>query len=98
MSKEKNWQRYLIACHAMQSGVAMEMNQPERATATSPKMLRVGINAAMVEHSALVHLLIAKGVFSEEDYIAALADGMEAEVKQYEERISKTTSLKVTLG
>ena len=79
-------ERYLRAIHAMQSGVALEMSRPERASATEPKHLRVGINANACSHSALVRLLMAKGVINEQEYFAALADAMEAEQRSYEER------------
>jgi hypothetical protein len=78
--------RYRAAAHAMQSGVAMKMNHdggPQRGE-TSPKHLRVGVNSAMVEHSALVRLLMAKGVITEDEYLTALADAMEAEKRLYE--------------
>lgn len=80
-------ERYLAAAHAMQSGVAAEMGiDPDP---TSPKHLRVGVNSAMSDQGALARLLIAKGVFSEEEYTKALADGMEAEAQLYEKRLSE---------
>ena len=36
------------------------------------KVLRVGVNSAMVDHAALVRLLIAKGIFTLEEYEEAL--------------------------
>lgn len=83
MAKE----RYQATAHAMQSGVAFSMaNDP---TETTPKHLRVGINSAMVEHSALVGLLIKKGLITEVEYYEALADSMEAEAKRYQQRLSQ---------
>jgi hypothetical protein len=80
-------QRWMDASHAMQSGVAMEMNyKPEP---TDPKHLRTGINAAMVDHGALVRLLINKGIITEEEYLDAIADAMEEEVKRYERHLSE---------
>lgn len=78
--------RYLNATHAMQSAVAYMMSISSRDMPTEPKFLRVGINAAMVEHTGLVTLLIKKGLITEEEYLEAIADEMEAEVKRYEER------------
>ena len=87
--------RYQKALHAMQTGVAIEMTrQPE---STEPKHLRVGVNSAMVEHSALVKLLIASGVITEEQFMAALAEGMEAEKTRYEQRLSRLLGTPVTL-
>jgi hypothetical protein len=90
--------RYKRAAHAMQSGVAQEMEMPERSKATDPKHLRVGINVAMVDHSALVTLLIAKGVLTEDEYLAAIADAMEQEKSRYEASLSEALGIKVTLA
>ncbi len=77
-------ERYLAAAHGMQSGVAFE--ETLGAKDMTPRHLRVGVNSAMVEHAALVDLLLSKGVISEEEYFKALADGMEREVAAYEGR------------
>jgi len=79
-------ERYLAAYHAMQSGVAFEMNYPERISATKPKHLRVGINGALVQDAAIVKLLIDKGIFTMEEYWKSVADEMDAEVARYEKR------------
>lgn len=92
--------RYLAAAHAVQAGVAMELNDdpPSRSgSATSPKMLRTGINLAMVEHGALVRLLIKKGLITNEEYMAELVTGVEDEQRQYEERLSRRFGSKITL-
>ena len=75
--------RYERAAHAIQSGVAYEMNTTN---AHEPKHLRVGVNMAMVSHGALVELLIDKGVISLDEYHKALADAAEEEVARYEAR------------
>ena len=83
--------RYAAAAHAVQAGVQMELNDdpPSRSgSAASPKMLRVGVNMAMVEHGALVRVLIAKGLFTEEEYFEELVKGVEDEQRQYEERLT----------
>lgn len=84
--------RYLAAAHAVQAGVQMELNDdpPTRSgSAASPKMLRTGINLAMVEHGALARLLIKKGIITNEEYMEELVAGVEDEQRQYEERLSK---------
>jgi hypothetical protein len=73
--------RYLAAAHAMQSGVAMAMNYD--ASQTDPKHLKVGVNSALVTASAIVHLLIAKGVITEAEYFIGLANLMEDERDSY---------------
>lgn len=95
MTTKDNMNRYFKATHAMQSGVAAEMNY--RTQPTEPKHLRVGINSALVDSSSLARLLMSKGVFTEEEYTAAIADGMEAEVERYRIHISKLLGKDVTL-
>jgi hypothetical protein len=73
--------RYMAAAHAMQSGVAMAMNYD--ASQTDPKHLKVGVNSSLVTTSALVHLLIAKGVITELEYFTVLADQTESERDDY---------------
>lgn len=92
--------RYTAAAHAMQSGVAadMETDTSGGAGATTPKHLRVGVNSAMADHSALAELLIAKGVFTHAEYMEALASGMEREAKRYQDLLSSRLGTKVTLG
>lgn len=91
-------QRYTEAAHGMQSGVAMEMNLDHRKSATEPKHLRVGINAAMVDHGALAKLLIDKGIITDAEYMKAIADAMEAEKAAYEKRLSEHFGKTITLG
>jgi hypothetical protein len=91
--------RYRAAVHAMQSGVATKMNYDP--SETTPKHLRVGVNSAMVEHSALAHLLIDKGVITEQEYLSAIADGMERERDMYVAEIQDhfgSDGPKITLG
>ena len=82
--------------HAMQSGVAMKMERD--GAETSPKHLRVGVNAAMCDHAGLVRLLISKGVITAEEYLAAITEEMRAEVRRYEETLSRIFATRITLG
>jgi hypothetical protein len=86
-----HFDRYHAALHAMQSGVAMEMEQPGNASA-SPKHLRVGVNAALCDGSGLAKLLMAKGLITLEEYAKAIADEMEAEKARYEQRLTERMS------
>lgn len=79
--------RYFAAAHAMQSGVAMMMNY--EGGETTPKHLRVGVNSALVDSASLAMLLMEKGVFTRLEYFTAIAEGMEREVKLYQDRISE---------
>lgn len=81
----------------MQSGVAMEMNYDSKST--EPKHLRVGVNSAMVESASLAELLINKGVITADEYLEAIAAGMEREAKRYETELSQRFGgANITLG
>lgn len=73
--------RYKAAMHAVQSGVATKM-QIDPAE-TSAKHLRVGVNAAMVEHAALMQLLFDKGVITVDEYEDTLVRWAEREAEMY---------------
>jgi hypothetical protein len=92
-------ERYRRASHAMQSGVKadMETSPGGMDTGTMPKMLRVGVNSAMVEHSGLVKLLVDKGIITREEYLRSLADMMEVEAHRYEDLLSEKLGGKVVL-
>jgi len=96
MSLEQDRERYRSAMHAVQSGVAAKMEYD--GAETSPKHLRVGVNSTMVEHSALVGLLLRKGVITEAEFYAALADAAEAEQRLYESWLSERTGAAIRLG
>jgi 2-polyprenyl-6-methoxyphenol hydroxylase-like FAD-dependent oxidoreductase len=86
---QKDNERYEEAAHAMQSGVAMMMNfDPSE---TTPKHLRVGVNSAMSDVAGVARLLISKGIITEDEYVAALADEMERERDRYARQIERTT-------
>jgi len=82
--------RYNAAIHAIQSAVAHEINTG-RSTDTTPKQLRVGVNAAMVDCGGLAKLLIDKGIITHKEYVAAIADMADAEVRRYEEKFPGVT-------
>lgn len=91
--------RYLEALHAMQSGVKFDIEtDPLKDHSQTEKHLRVGINSNMVEHGALVRVLIAKGVFTLAEYEAELAKGMEAEAARYEKLLTDRLGSKVNLA
>ena len=91
---------YRALVHAMQSGVAMKMNRdggPESGE-TSPKSLRVGVNSSMCDHTALVRLLIKKGLFTEAEYFDEILAEMEREVQRYEKELSEKYGANIKLG
>jgi hypothetical protein len=90
---------YQADSHGMQSGVATEIAQLGlKEAAADPKYLRTGVNAAMVDVSALAQLLIEKGLITEVEYLEALAKGMRAERQNYEKRLSDKLGVRITLG
>lgn len=89
-------ERYNAACHAMQSGVAVELGID--GTSGTPKHLRTGVNSAMVNNQAMVELLIEKGVITHKEFFDKLADCMEAEAKAYEKRLSDHAGVNIKLG
>jgi hypothetical protein len=91
-------ERYFAALHAMQSGVALQLEH--NPSGGSPKHLRVGVNSAKVEHAALAKLLIDKGIITEAEYTEALAEMMEREVRMYEDELTRMYGgqTKITLG
>lgn len=95
MSREESARRWMAASHAMQSGVAQDYADTG---VESPKHLRVGINAAMADHAGLAGLLIAKGVFTEDEYLEAIAGSMETEKARYEKLLSERHGKKITLA
>ncbi len=88
-------QQYTEAAHAMQTGVAYEMEINSKPT--EPKHLRVGVNAAMCDHAGLVNLLIEKGIITKEEYLKAIATEMAAEKARYEQRLNEYHHAKIIL-
>ncbi len=82
-------QRHHRAAHCMQAGIKLDyarrgfLDEDEHITA------RVGINMSLRDLGSLTMLLVKKGVITEAEYWKALADGMETEVKQLEEQLTK---------
>jgi hypothetical protein len=76
---------YNRLAHAMQTGVGHVMQRDPKST--EPKMLRTGMNSALVSHSALVKLLFRKGVITELEYWTALVEEMRAEVQSYTDQL-----------
>jgi hypothetical protein len=96
---EHDTARYNAAMHAVQSGVAMEIESGgEAGQQTTPKHLRVGVNAALVGNAAIARILIERGICTLTEYTAALATEAEAEQHRYEQRLSAELGTHVTLS
>jgi hypothetical protein len=94
MGQEQDIQRYYDAMHAVQTGV----DYYQQVDPDTPKHLRVGINSALITASATARLLIDKGVFTEEEHWAKLAELAEEEKTAYEKRLSEHYGRPVTLA
>jgi len=95
MTEQANMERYRAAMRAMQSGVAFKMNY--EGSETTPKSLRAGVNSALIDSGAIAQFLIAKGVFTAEEFSAQLAENAEREVKMYEDWIRARFGPEVTI-
>lgn len=89
-------QRYRELMHAVQTGVKFCLQHGS--TEAEPKHLRVGLNSCFIDNTALVRLLIAKGVFTEEEHLDAVIKEAEEEVKSYELLLKEKYGATVKLG
>jgi hypothetical protein len=87
----------LALSHAIQTGVKFEM-ELNLNDAADPKHLRTGVNVAFCDQSALVMLLISKGLITEDEYFEARIDILKKEVLLYQERLTERMGSPVTLG
>jgi hypothetical protein len=92
---QENIARYDAALHAIQNGAKLQLEIDP--TPGTPKHLRVGIDSAMCEHSALALLLEKKGVFTRNEYFEAIAVAMETEKERYEKALSQHFGYKIIL-
>lgn len=92
---------YEARLHAMQSGVEMDNDvrfaPGDEGYSDDLKHLRVGINSAKCDHTALVRLLISKGIITSFEYNGAILNEMDREVARYEEMLSKKLGKEIKL-
>lgn len=78
--------------HRVQSGIAtLEASafiNRRRFQELEPKHLRVGVNSALINASALATLLIRKGVITAEEYFDTLIEFWEYEVTSYQNMLT----------
>lgn len=81
--------RYQDSMHRVQTAIAtlLGISNDKRCT---PKHLRVGIDMQKSDTFGLVNLLIAKGVFAGDEYLAAIAESAEIEANAYEREVQET--------
>ena len=65
---------------------------------TEPKHLRVGVNSALLDSSAVVKLLVSKGIITELEYFRELVALVQADLDSYQEQIQKITGTKIVLA
>ncbi len=77
---------YLDAIHGVQAGVGYELFRNDGDDSRAHKHLRTGVNSAMCDHTALVRLLIAKGIITPEEYAEEVRLEANRELDRYEDR------------
>lgn len=87
--------RYMAAMHAMQTGIAYLIQQPNHDA--TPKHLRVGVNSALITNAAMMQLLLDKGIITQREYLEMLCAKAEEEVRIYEEQLSEQQGTVVNL-
>lgn len=95
-SEQASVARHNLHLRRVQTGIATQMDQGSKDT--EPKHLRVGIDSLFADAKGLATLLLAKGVFTREEYLAAIAQSMEEEADGMEASLSAKLGAKVTLA
>lgn len=88
-------QDILALQHAVQTGVAYE--HQAGSDDGSPKHLRVGVNSALIQVSAMCRLLIDKGVITELEYWKFQRQVWIEEKERYTERLSARYNIDIKL-
>lgn len=93
---KKAQERYLAASHGVQTTVKFNI---DRGTSShEPKHLRTGLDMRAADAAGLARLLIAKGVFTEVEYMEAMADAAEEELRRYTKDLREKTGLNISFG
>ena len=99
MTAEEFLMEYRRLAHAIQTGVSYDHSSGS--TDGSPKHLRTGLACVMADLGSLTRLLVEKGIITNDEYFAAILDGLRAEVETYEHRLKDRLgpgATKITLG
>lgn len=70
-------------------GWEVEHGVPEDEQFSGPKHNRVGIDNALIEHGALMALLIEKGIIKAKDYYEAQVEFLQRDVERYRSRLKE---------
>jgi hypothetical protein len=88
--------RYYRAGHRVQSAVKFMLENDQQMG--TPKDLRTGLDLRASDMKGLAYLLIAKGVFTEDEYIEAVIKAAVEEGDRYEAEAEKLTGVKITFA
>jgi len=88
----QNAERYERAAHRVQTAIAFNPNRPS----DQYKDLRVGCDMSKADAAGLTTLLIAKGVFTLDEYLDAIADSAEREAALKEDEMSVRLGVNIT--
>lgn len=91
-TKAKLAERYARAAHRVQTAIAFN---PDRPT-DQYKDLRLGVDLSKADMAGLATLLIEKGVFTLEEYMAAIAASAEREADGKEDELSVRHGINVS--
>lgn len=86
MTSDEFIAEYARLGHAIQTGVAYAQERDPKLI--EPKHLRTGLDLVMSNVGSLGRLFIAKGLITEDEYYAAILEGLRAEVRRYEQYVS----------
>jgi hypothetical protein len=87
---------YQRLAHAVQSGI--EYLKEYNPNLVNTKHLRTGIDLSKCEESALVRLLIEKGVITADEYFTKVNEVLKEEVKRSEKQLKDIIGTDITLG
>lgn len=89
--RAKDAERYMQAGHRVQTAIGFKPERPH----DPYKDLRTGLDMSKSDQAGLVTLLIAKGVFTMDEYLTAVADSAEVEADRQEDELSVRYGLNV---
>lgn len=80
-------QDYQASGHRIQTAIAVLMGRDPSYRDTEPKHMRVGLDLSKSDQAGLARLLIAKGVFTEAEYVEAITKTADEEANSHERRV-----------
>lgn len=75
---------YETAAHRIQTAIAVLMGRDPDLSLVQPKHMRTGLDLSKSDMGGLARLLIAKGVFTEQEYNEAITNAAKEEADNYE--------------